>query len=247
MGALVILRDRHRPEIGAVDETHQGELLTFQEILDDDLGAGGAEAVVDEDVLERALGGVLVHGYGHALAGSQTVGLDDDRGAMLVHVRLRHLQVDEGLVVGGRDVMTLHELLGEVLGAFNLGGGLGGAERLDARGGEIVHDAFDQRDFRAYEYPVIAIILHEFDKCGVVRLAQLRGMDAVLEHARVAGSHGDLIDARRFEQRVGNGVLTRTGADNQYFLTHVVPFLRKASYFSTICVPVVSAVIWPST
>ena len=247
VGALVILGDRHRPEIGAVDKAHQGEFLAVQEVLDNDLGTGGAEAMVDEDVFECALGGVLVHGHGHALACRQTVGLDDNRGTVLVYVVLRHLEIAEGLVLGGRDVVSVHELLGEVLGAFNLGGGLGRAERLDAGGGEIVHDAFDQRDFRAYEHPVITIVLHEFDKCGVIRLAQLRGVDAVLEHARVAGSHGDFVDARCLEQRVGNGVLARAGADNQYFLTHVVPFLRKASYFSTICVPVVSAAIWPST
>ena len=223
MGALVILGDRHRPEISAVDEAHQGEFLAVKEVLDNDLGTGGAEAMIDEDVFKRTLGGVLVHGHGHALAGGQTIGLDDDRRAMLVYVSLSHVQVSERLIFGGRNVVTVHELLGEVLGTLDLGGGLGRAERLDAGGGEIVHDAFDQRDFRAHEHPVIAIVLHEFDKCGVVRLAQLRGVDAVLEHARVAGSHGDFVNARCLEQRVGNGMLTRTGADDQYFLTHVFP------------------------
>ena len=245
MGALVILGDRHRPEIGAVDEAHQGEFLTFQEVFDDDLGAGGAETMVDEDVFERTLSGVFVHGHGHALASGQTISLDDDRCAMLVHVSLSHVQVAERLIFGGRNVVTVHELLGEILGTLDLGGGLGRAERLDSGGGEVVHNAFDQRNLRAHEHPVVAIVLDEVDERGVVRLAQLCGADAVLEHARVAGGHGDLVDARRLEQCVGDGVLTRTGADNQYFLTHVVPFLRKASYFSTICVPSVSVVILP--
>ena len=57
------------------------------------LGAGGAETMVDEDVFERTLSGVFVHGHGHALASGQTISLDDDRCAMLVHVSLSHVQV----------------------------------------------------------------------------------------------------------------------------------------------------------
>ena len=55
VGALVILGDGHRPEIGAVDKAHQGEFPAVQEVLDNDLGTGGAEAMVDEDVFECAL------------------------------------------------------------------------------------------------------------------------------------------------------------------------------------------------
>ena len=150
-GALVILGDGHRPEIGAADKAHQGEFLAVQEVLDNDLGTGGAEAMVDEDVFECALGGVLVHGHGHALACRQTVGLDDNRGTVLVYVVLRHLEIAEGLVLGGRDVVSVHELLGEVLEPSIWAAALDGPNVFDAGGGEIVHDAFDQRDFRAYE------------------------------------------------------------------------------------------------
>ena len=199
MGALVILRNRHRPEISAVDEAHQGEFLSIQEVLDNDLGAGRTEAMVDEDVLKCTLSGVLVHRHGHALAGGQTISLDDDWSAVFMHVFLCERQIAERLVLGGRDVVAVHELLGEVLGTFNLGCGLGRAERLDAGGGEIIHDAFDERDFRAYEHPVVAVVLHEVDERGMIRLAQLRGADAILEHARVAGRHGDFVNARRLE------------------------------------------------
>ena len=69
------------------DEADQGEFLAVQEVLDNDLGTGGAEAMVDEDVFECALMAVsLVHGHGHALACRQTVGLDDNRGTVLVYV-----------------------------------------------------------------------------------------------------------------------------------------------------------------
>ncbi len=86
VGALVVLGDGHGPEFGAADEAHEGEFLAFEEIFDNDLGAGLAEAVVDEDVVESGDGGVDVHGDGDALAGGESVGLDDDRGAVFAHV-----------------------------------------------------------------------------------------------------------------------------------------------------------------
>ena len=61
-----------------------------------------------------------------------------------------------------------HQLLGEVFGAFDLGGGLVGAEGLDAGRGEVVDESFDQGDFRADERPVVLVVLHEADEGGVV-------------------------------------------------------------------------------
>jgi hypothetical protein len=84
------------------------------------------------------------HRHHHALAGGQAVGLDDDRRALGVDVGVGRGGVGEGLVLRGRDVVADQELLGEVLGAFELGGGLGrpedrqagGAEGIDHAGGE---------------------------------------------------------------------------------------------------------------
>ena len=168
VGALVVLGDGHGPEFGAADEAHEGEFLAFEEVFDDDLGAGLAEAVVDEDVVESGDGGVDVHGDGDTLAGGESVGLDDDGGAVFAHVGDGVFEVVEGAVLGGGDVVAGHQLLGEVFGAFDLGGGLVGAEGLDAGRGEVVDESFDQGDFRADERPVVLVVLHEADEGGVV-------------------------------------------------------------------------------
>ena len=182
----MILRNRHRPEIGAVHKAHQREFLTLKEILDNHLRAGVAEAVVHENVLQSGDGGLLIHRHGHALACGQAIGLDDDRRAMLAHISGGTLQIVERLVLRGRNVVTFHKLLGEVLGTLDLRGGLVRAERLDAGGSEIVDDAFDKRHFRSDEHPIVTIVLHEIDERRMIGRVELRGADAVKLHARIA-------------------------------------------------------------
>ena len=215
VGALVILRNRHRPEVGAVHEAHQREFLSFEEVFDNHFGTGVTETVIDENIFQSGNGGFLIHRNGHAFARSQTVSLDHDRGTMFAHVGCGTVQVVEGLILCGRNVVTFHKLLGEILGALDLGGGLIRAERLDAGCGEIVDDAFDQRHFRTDEYPVVVVVLHEFDQRGMVGRIELRSADAVQFHARIARGHGDLADTAATHQRVRDGVLARAGTDNQ--------------------------------
>ena len=211
----MILRNRHRPEIGAVHKAHQREFLTLKEILDNHLRAGVAEAVVHENVLQSGDGGLLIHRHGHALACGQAIGLDDDRRAMLAHISGGTLQIVERLVLRGRNVVTFHKLLGEVLGTLDLRGGLVRAERLDAGGREIVDDAFDKRHFRSDEHPVVTIVLHEIDERRMIGRVELRGADAVKLHARIAWGHSDLADVAATHERVGDGMFTRTGTNDQ--------------------------------
>ena len=83
-----------------------------------------------------------------AFAGSQAVGLDDDRNRLPVEIGERGSLVLEAAVGGGRDAELGAEVLGEALGAFELGRGLGRAERLDAGSGQIVGEAGHQRRLR---------------------------------------------------------------------------------------------------
>ncbi len=70
-------------------KAHERELLAVEEVLDDHLRAGRAEAVVHEDVVERGNRGVLIHRHGLALARGQAIGLDYDRRAMFLHIQHR--------------------------------------------------------------------------------------------------------------------------------------------------------------
>ena len=60
--------------------------------------------------------------------------------------------------------MTLHEDLGEVLGAFELRGGLRRAEDAQAGGAELVDDAGGERSFRSYDRKGDVVALNEFDQ-----------------------------------------------------------------------------------
>lgn len=44
---------------------------------------------------------------------------------------------------------------------------------------------------------------------------ELRGADAVKLHARIAWGHSDLADAAATHERVGDGMFTRTGTNDQ--------------------------------
>lgn len=82
-------------------------------------------------------------------------------------------------------------------------------------GREIVDDAFDKRHFRSDEHPIVTIVLHEIDERRMIGRVELRGADAVKLHARIAWGHSDLADAAATHERVGDGMFTRTGTNDQ--------------------------------
>jgi hypothetical protein len=55
-----------------------------------------------------------------------------------------------------------HELLGEILGAFQLGGGPGRTEDLQPGGAEGIHHAGGQGRFRAHHGELDAFLQREF-------------------------------------------------------------------------------------
>ena len=116
----MVLRDRHGPEFGAVHEAHERELLSLQVILNHHTGAGGAETVVHENVVQRIQGRFDVHRHRDALAGGQTIGLDHDRRTMLVHIVGGAPKIVEGAVCGRGNVVAFHQTLGEILRALDL-------------------------------------------------------------------------------------------------------------------------------
>ena len=69
----------------------------------------------------------------HPLARGQPVGLDDDRRALRIDMRVCRGRVGEGGEGSRRDLVTLHERLGEGLGALELRGRLGRARKPAGR------------------------------------------------------------------------------------------------------------------
>ena len=74
---LVVLRGSERDDVLAVAERQQRQLLAVEELLEHDLGL--AEALLDEEGLDRLARLGLARGDDHALARGQAVGLEDRR------------------------------------------------------------------------------------------------------------------------------------------------------------------------
>ena len=195
--ALVVLAGGERDDVLAVAQHDEARFLAFEELLDDDPRAAGvvlhAELVVEQHPVDSFARLRQGHRHHHALAGGQSVGLDDDRCALLLDVGMRRFRVGEGLVGCGRDLVPMHEGLGEGLGAFELRGRLRRAEDAQAALAEQVDHAGGQRRLRA-DHRQHDLFLH--DEVGQRPEVGDRHVVQALVHRRaaVAGRDVDRLD-----------------------------------------------------
>ena len=76
---------------------------------------------------------LVSHGHDDALAGGQTVGLDDDRRALSEHIGSRAFAIGEMLIRRGRNMLGAAQRLGEALRAFQSARRFRRSERFEAR------------------------------------------------------------------------------------------------------------------
>ena len=210
----MVLGADHRVDGLAVGEGQEGCLLAFHEFFDDDAAAGFAEGGIVHDLVDGIEGFFEGHGDDDAFASGEAVGFDDDWGALFLDVGAGFVGVGEDFVLGGRDAVLLHEILGEGLGAFDLGGELARAEGFDAGGVHGVDDAVRQRDFGADDDEVDGFVLGELDEGFVI--ADVDASDALgdVGHAGIAGDGVELGGFWRLGEFPGQGVLAAAGTDD---------------------------------
>ena len=189
----------------------------MQAFLDHHAVAGFAHAVAGEHGVDGGVRFLRGRRDDHALAGGQPVGLDHDGRALRVDVGMRGGGIGEGAEGRGGNVVARHELLGEILRAFELGGGLGRAEYLQPGGAEGVDHAGRQRRFRAdHGERDVRLAADEFNQRGNVR--QWHVVEPVLgRRAAVAGRDEDLRDAGGLRELPGQSVFASAGADDEKF------------------------------
>lgn len=138
-----------------------GDFGAGQKFLNDDVAAALTEDLVLHAGADGLLGLLAGHGNGDALAQGQAVGLDHggDGGGLEISQRLVHV-VKDG-VLGGGDVVFLHEVLGEDLAALQDGGSLVGAEAGNADGFQPVHRAQDQGIVGGNDREINGVVLGE--------------------------------------------------------------------------------------
>ena len=80
---LVVLAGGHRQNVLAVDHHDKAGFFTVEELFNHDTVARIAESVTCQHVLNRGFGFFERHRDDHAFTGGQTVGLDNNRRALL--------------------------------------------------------------------------------------------------------------------------------------------------------------------
>ena len=161
-----------------------------------------------------------VHGHHHALAGSQTVGLDHNRRAHLVDIGVGCHRVGKAVVFGRGNAVAAHKGLGEGLGAFQLRGRLGRPENAHAVGTKLVHHTGSQRTFGAHHGHANLVGLGpfaQFHDVGDRQVLQTR----IGGSATIARSHIDHLHLGRLRQFPGQRVFTPATADNQNIHTQI--------------------------
>ena len=188
----MVLAGGHRQYVDAVGHHDEARLLAVEVFLDHDTAAGLAEGIAGEHVAHRILGGRQVHRDDHALAGGQSIGLDDDGYAPVVDVGECRFDLGEGPVIGGRDLMAGEKILGERLRTLELSRTLARPEAFQTGLIKGVDDADHQRRLWADDSQVDGLFAGKRDQCDHVlgaegrEVPQAPGGDPVAGHqARV--------------------------------------------------------------
>ena len=122
-------------------------------------------------------------------------------------------RIGKAFVLGRGNALALHEGLGEVLGAFELGGLLGRAEDGQTGGAENVDHALGQGRFGADDRQIDFVfkrpVAQRLDVAdGQVFQARIRGRSGV------ARGNPNLVDAFGFGKTPGQRVLAAAAADH---------------------------------
>ena len=188
--ALMVLEAGKDDEVAAVGDGEEGDFLALHELLDEHRGAGGAEPVALEHVVDRAVGVAERLADDDALSGGEAGGFDDDGRAEATGGSLG--AGDRGVDLGarGRDPLVEQELLGERLGRLDLGGGARRSEDRQTGGAESVDDARLERSFGTDDGEVDGALARE----------PLEGVDVEHVDRHALSELGDPGVARRGDQ-----------------------------------------------
>ena len=150
----------------------------------------------------------------HALAGCEPVGLDHDRRAFRVEIRVRGGGVGERLVLGRRNAVALHERLGEVLRAFELRRFLRRPEDLQAARRNRLTMPAASGAFGPTTVSATCSFSAKSASAASSVMATLRRR-LVLRCAAVARRDVDDLHARRLRELPGERVFAAAGTDDE--------------------------------
>ena len=197
-----------------VDHDDKARLLARKEIFNDDTGAGAAKLMTGKHVVDGGVSLFEGHGDDNALAGGKAVGLDDDRSTLGVDIGMSGLGVAEGFIVSRRNAVTLHEGLGEVLGAFKLCGLLCRTEDVKPLLTEFVDNALGKRCFGADHRKIDTVGAYKGCEFGNVGDGDVFKR-SIGSSAGVTRGDVDVLDACTFGNAPCEGVFATAATNNE--------------------------------
>ena len=205
--ALEVLRGQQRDHGCSIADAEDAGLRTVEVLLDEHGPALGQAGLT----VQQRLRPFLCHH--HALARGQTIVLDHVRRPERIEFAHEVGGIGHGAGVRGRDAGAAHDLLREVLAAFEAGSRRRRAEGEDPGSAAGVHRTGHQWRFRTDDHQVVTGC-QGCDRSRIVDVHRLGAHD--LCDPGVARSRDDLTDLRIGEQGHDEGVLPGSGADHQY-------------------------------
>ena len=148
---LVILRRRHRREFLAIGNDHERDFFAGEVLLDEDAIGGVAEFFVLENDVQIIVRLFLRVGDDHALAAGESFDLDDRRIVGLLERCFSLVRRIADRRLSGWDLVLVHEVFGEDLGALQLGGQPAGTEDRQAALLELVDDSERERKLGSHD------------------------------------------------------------------------------------------------
>ncbi len=238
---LVVAGGHHGDNGLAIAEGKGAHLHSGQVLFDNHFIAGRAEYSGLHDVFQRLLG--LRHGvsHNHALACCQTVRLDHYGRCLLLEILRGFGVVREAGAPGAGDAVFLHQILGEYLARFYLGGGTGGTEDGDTQLLEAVYDAVCQRRLRSDHHQPDAFFLDGFDQ-RIDVLSPGAQVTGDLRCAGIARRDINLLGFGALSQLPDDGVFPGAAPDNEYFQCLLLILCIKIGDL-TSCIPPVEQII----
>ncbi len=209
------------------------QLFAVEIVLDHELRAGPAEGA-GEHRLDRLLSFVESHCDDDPFAGGEAVGLDDDRRALGADVSKRRGRVGEAMIVASRNGELAAEVLGESFRAFEARGRFARPEAQDARSGEIVDGAGDQRRLGTDDNQPDFARTTEVDDRRVI-VDRQRDVFGHCGATRIARRDKEPRQRRRFRQRHRQSMLAAAAAKNENVHRLSLPILSRLLGAPAIC------------
>ncbi len=213
--ALVVLCRGDGHGVPAIAEREEGELFAVEELLEDDLRLLHAKQSSAEHLCGCGLGLQMRLADHNTLAGSEPIGLDDNRNGETAELFPDLVERSADRMGSGRNLMALHELFRKGLAALKPGCCPCRSEDAHPALLQRIDQAERERNLRTHHRQGRVLDRHEIDH-GLQIVHIDRNTPGDLRDPSVPRSADYFGHIRRFADGPDQGVFAPTTTDHQY-------------------------------